>query len=495
MGDVSTRLLDALPYLDGSGRRRLVTGVLFLTGLVAGNLDTVDQWARRLFGGVELQDVLKSPILIGVAVVLAYAVGNFIELLGDMVIAPIACGVIGEAELACRTRRWLRLPSTPFLGALNGLLGHGRLEFDFCKCLSAKTQQRFADDPLPASVVDGLRYPLGTHAELSVKYIADSFRVERSQRWAHQMITRVKDVSALITVAVILLAIFGIPRVVAIVTAEPPPHEFLEAARVYQDVVREAMQIVDQQIYERDVKSCDSVCGSVKHIQDIVRSFVLDRTDVNAFAGNVRGGLVELKALNQRSRDLHDTVLDMNARVYDFSKLGSESMQHDERLCREIAGIGRDLYTALVAVPSGPTQRSLAPMADLSSEALRKVRGQLDEIEGKTICPANWWEIIDTINHLARFLDPVDPAVIDPLIRQGEKLVQSVSVAEHEFSIGWLLAIYVAFAGVAVLPFYLVLVRSLRAGLANILEALAIERDESVGRPCEGGAASEEHSA
>ncbi len=495
MDDVADKLIDAVPYVDGSGRRRLVAGVLFLTGLWAVNLDSTGGWARRLLLGTELPDLVKSPLLIGVAFVLAYAVGNFIELVGDIVIAPIACGVIGEIETAWLRSGWLGLPFALVVGVSKGFVVRGQLQFEYSRFVSPSTKERFDIDPLPDGVAAGLRYPLGAHSELAFKYLVDSFKVDRSRRWASQTIARVKDVSTLITVAVILLAILGIPRVVAIVTAEHPPPEFIESARLYREVIRDTMKKVNQQINEGDVRRCGSVCTSVKHIQDTVRNFVLYQTDVTAFADNVQIGIVELKSLNQRSRDLKGTVGDMNARVKDFSKLGSTSMQQDERLCREIAEIGRDLFRALSAGPSAPAKRSPAPINDVPIEGLQALQGRLDEIEKKTVCPTDWWRLIDTINELAHFLDPLEPAVIDPIILQGEKLVQSVSVAEHEgsrWSITWKVTIYLLFASIGLLPFYLVLVRSLRRGLTNILEALAIERKE--GGPSEADAALKQHS-
>jgi hypothetical protein len=48
MSEVSNKLLDAFPYLDGSGRRRLVVGVLFVTGMAVARPDVVGDWTQKV---------------------------------------------------------------------------------------------------------------------------------------------------------------------------------------------------------------------------------------------------------------------------------------------------------------------------------------------------------------------------------------------------------------------------------------------------------------
>jgi hypothetical protein len=419
-------------------------------------------------------DLLRSPILIGVALVLAYTVGTFIELLGEIIFAPVVCGVIGEVETAWVARRWGALPLALLVGPFKGLAGRGGLQLAIPENLSLKAQERFEVEPLPPSVIHGLKYPFGLRSELAFKYVADSFKAERSRRWAKQVITRVKDVSALITVTLILFTMLGIPRLIEILTVPRPTKSFGEPARRYLTDVRNVTKKVNEQIDVAPIRRCGSVCTSLKNVDDTTRDFVHDISTLNAFARNLQIGLERVELLNLRSRDLLDEIKSMNDSWKPRAELGSETMQNDEQLCRDIAKTARGLSRTLLATPSGPADH---PVVDVPIEGLTR---SLQEIESKAACPPRWWALIDDINHLARFLDPVDPALVDPIIRQGEALVASIRTEQKARSllgqIGW----WALTVSLAVVISYLLLIRSVRAGLMNVLEALAIEKDEGL---------------
>lgn len=146
--DIAEKLLEGLPYTDGSGRRRLVVGVLFLAGLSVTESDWWSPGLGTVFASVTLLDILKSPILILVLFVLAYALGNLIELLGDTLFHAFARVKKSELDLES-------LVSTDKQKILLSVSKEGA-EFT-------------------GPVIEGLRHPLGPRSELAFKCVADAW--------------------------------------------------------------------------------------------------------------------------------------------------------------------------------------------------------------------------------------------------------------------------------------------------------------------------------
>jgi hypothetical protein len=94
LNDVVQRLLDRLPYSDGSGRRRFVAGGIVVIGLVLSGIVTegIRDLAPPLLG-VNAEMLFRSPLLILSVMLVVYALGTVVELLGDIFLVRAASGI------------------------------------------------------------------------------------------------------------------------------------------------------------------------------------------------------------------------------------------------------------------------------------------------------------------------------------------------------------------------------------------------------------------
>jgi hypothetical protein len=210
-----------LPYSDGSGRRRFVAGGILVVGGALLNWDLV----RSALGTeVHFIDVIKSPVIAGGMLLLVYAVGTLVELIGDLFLVRAAAGVFWSFGLPRRVATsktgWRRVAycalaavAVPFVMAWNlirGLLGRTDYRLPLDEALTPSARERVAE--LPAKVAEGLRDPVGDNAEMALRYIVERFAAERDRKWARIVINRVNEVSAITTALfffVLMLVITG----------------------------------------------------------------------------------------------------------------------------------------------------------------------------------------------------------------------------------------------------------------------------------------------
>ena len=93
-------VLNRLPLLDGSGRRRFVVGFIVTFGLGFIFKDEIE-----LINGVDWELFTDHPSLFLVAVFLIFTVGSTIDLLGDIFLLRVAAGVIWASGFPIREAR------------------------------------------------------------------------------------------------------------------------------------------------------------------------------------------------------------------------------------------------------------------------------------------------------------------------------------------------------------------------------------------------------
>ena len=214
---VSGTTLERLPYTDGSGRRRFVAGGILLIGIAFFNWPSV----RAAVGEVNATDIIGIPVIAAGAVLVVYALGSIVEMLGEFFLIRAVSGVFWALgfpgrSMALRTSPLGKL-SAGLLSAvavfflavwnlLKGLLGRTNYAISLEPKLTPKARELYAK--LPSKVVSGLSRPVGDDAEIALKHITELLP-ESDRKWARRLVNRAKDVSA-ITTALFLLAITAV---------------------------------------------------------------------------------------------------------------------------------------------------------------------------------------------------------------------------------------------------------------------------------------------
>jgi hypothetical protein len=207
------KLIDKFPYSDGSLRRRFVSGAIVLISLwVAFNVNL-----KTIIEGVSIDSIIKSPtILLGI-VLLIYAIGNIIEILGEIFLVRAASGTFYAIQFPLHHFRnrnpWMKyslrillwvafVPSLIYYSIFKGLVGFTDFRFDIESRISNHSIRFYKS--LPEKVISGLSQPLGDDAEIAWKYLISSFSSEGDKRWARRLITHAKDVLSVTTAFVIV---------------------------------------------------------------------------------------------------------------------------------------------------------------------------------------------------------------------------------------------------------------------------------------------------
>jgi hypothetical protein len=215
------KLLERMPYADGSGRRRLVTGGIVLVG-IAIILFKADALAN--FGDVEvdLMTVLGSPTLLLIVILAVYATGSIVEMLGDYFLVRAASGAFmalglpgsrasAEQSSAARAAFYILyfsiVPLVTLWQVLSGLLGKTRYSIDLASRLTPEAAATF--EGFPSKVVNGLQYPVGDDSEYALRHITETLTEEADRKWGRRLLNRVKDVSA-VTTSLFLLGIIAL---------------------------------------------------------------------------------------------------------------------------------------------------------------------------------------------------------------------------------------------------------------------------------------------
>lgn len=146
MSDV-TRALEAIPFADGSFRRRILAGVFLMAGIPLFSVGPVLALHSFIATLPVVNDLISTP-LIGIAALLGlYAIGTLAELSGDIVVLPAlaAVALYAQAKLTKPMQTKRSLPEKVVLAmlvvlssvllvvlkyALIGLLVARNVEFD-----------------------------------------------------------------------------------------------------------------------------------------------------------------------------------------------------------------------------------------------------------------------------------------------------------------------------------------------------------------------------
>jgi len=87
---IMDRLIEKLPFFDGSGRRRFVSGGLLVVAvLIMGWQETI----KPEIPEVGLKEIIASPIIAAGLVLLVYAIGTVVEMIGEIFMVRAASGL------------------------------------------------------------------------------------------------------------------------------------------------------------------------------------------------------------------------------------------------------------------------------------------------------------------------------------------------------------------------------------------------------------------
>ena len=214
------KILEKIPYSDGSFRRRLVSGCIVLIGLLV--LFCSGEIASFINGSskFDAKDLLTSPIIAGTLLLLVYAIGNLVEMIGEVFLVKGAAGLYSAFSYPAQSTKQEKYYIFHFIGVcayglyvpflmarnmIKSFLGYKTYEIKL-KTILNKDAMNLCDS-FPDSVVSGLSAPVGNDAEIAWKYIVDQFKNESDQKWARRFISRAKDVLAITTSLVIVFFI------------------------------------------------------------------------------------------------------------------------------------------------------------------------------------------------------------------------------------------------------------------------------------------------
>ena len=200
-------LFDKLPYADGSGRRRVVTGGLVLLTVLWINADIL----------TILPTDLASPTIIAAAVFVAYTLGILVELLGDAL-----ARIVGYAL------HWR----------------HQRKEFHFSIEDLSDQSLELVDSPL---IRDGLSYPTGRHSELAFQHLISRFKDGDNRTWARRQFSKTKDVLSVPTVIIVLCLVWFVSSELNQL-APPAQQTISDAVRSARDTLVARMTSVDERL-------------------------------------------------------------------------------------------------------------------------------------------------------------------------------------------------------------------------------------------------------
>lgn len=203
LAEAAGKVLDHLPYADGSGRRRFATGAIAILGT------GVILW---LESGLPSSVVAFAPYasttaFTAAAVLIVYAAGAIIEIFSEELLLRIAGPVLLFAASFLRDRS--ERGSGPYPGA--GPQGDDALdavlEYPAVRRLLRRLSAPACELVLrqPPYVIAGLSDVTGRAGEVSLKHIVDRFDDEQSRKWGRRLVARARDVGS-ISGALLLVA-------------------------------------------------------------------------------------------------------------------------------------------------------------------------------------------------------------------------------------------------------------------------------------------------
>lgn len=214
-------LIKRLPFFNGAGRRRLVSGALLLLVLGTSQHKSVSAILEQ----IDLEKILTSPGLLLLGGLVVYAVGSLIEILSEFFFSRAAAGFLAtffptyisktiEEEINPVTRfeflrgtlsilLFLTLPFIALVNMVRGVAQGSMFVLDAQELVNREGNDYF--NALPDAVKDGLIKPLSSNSEFAYRYLISRLGSEDDKRWAHSFLVRSKDVAALTTTIVLAL--------------------------------------------------------------------------------------------------------------------------------------------------------------------------------------------------------------------------------------------------------------------------------------------------
>ncbi|MBT3371274.1 MAG: hypothetical protein HOE98_23610 [Rhodospirillaceae bacterium] len=212
------KIIDHLPFLDGSGRRRFVAGGIILIGVAVQNSAIFQEIVKTQ--KLDIAVILGSPVIAGGAILLVYAIGSLAEMLGELSLVRAASGIFLALQFPGKIVTWEALPErhwfygflmvvikillfatvVPFMVlylSAAGFIGYTKFTIDIRRRASAEAWVVYRS--LPKAAKRGLHEPVGNDTDFAQKYIVDLFANEPDRKWARRLIIRAKDVAATIT--------------------------------------------------------------------------------------------------------------------------------------------------------------------------------------------------------------------------------------------------------------------------------------------------------
>ena len=97
------KILERIPIFDGSGRRRFVTGGIILIGIALTHSIAFNAPLKDIVPeGIEATDLLTSPMVIAISVLIVYTVGTIFELFGELFLTRVASGIFWAIQFPVR---------------------------------------------------------------------------------------------------------------------------------------------------------------------------------------------------------------------------------------------------------------------------------------------------------------------------------------------------------------------------------------------------------
>ncbi len=448
-GNIET-IIEKLPYSDGSLRRRLVSGGIVLVGIIIcawvyipKSLDTL-----KFAQGITPLELIRSPIIVGIALLFVYASGNLAELLGEIFLARAASGIfwilscplnIGHSRHAVikwiiRCGLYLTLvPSLMPFTLFIGFTGYTPYRINIRKFLSQKAIAIY--EQFPTKVKLGLTHPVGDETETAWKYLLDLYPKDKDRAWAKQHVSRVRDVLAITTALIIF--ILGIETAITlnVMTKEP------QIKLLSYEVEREYIQNIKNLNYKLN-RQDDNYVEKINH-GDEDRIFELDRQEDRPFSvmeiirQNIQG-ITERRTkiernTNELTRQISDSIL-RSKRLIGRSRIDAmiplqEIYEEippivgtgDEKLMIELNNLTDRITDELYAILMGVNEDS--PIIISDAEVMRRetevkeVQKEVDDIwqSLKKIDNSNYYFLKEGYDLLLSFFHKVEGEAIEKI--------------------------------------------------------------------------------
>lgn len=220
MASLVDQLAERVPHLDGSFRRRFAAGGLLILPAVV--------FSSRMAGvspedfGLDWKDILSSHVAALGLLVLIYAAGHVVELIGEVFIARTAgnlvWSILAPLQFFQDKPKWLRYslraiawyPGLAFLGYyqfFKGLIGISSYKWiGLPDALSVEARHVF--ESFPSIVQRSLQEPFGNYSDIAWQYLRVN-TPKAQKNWINKSESRNKDILTIMTALFILFSAFA----------------------------------------------------------------------------------------------------------------------------------------------------------------------------------------------------------------------------------------------------------------------------------------------